>query len=230
MNTHHKSHHIFAYLGILLLIFVVFFGVRYFQSEYTFENILVGKSAQSYEDGEVTANPFFPDPDHMMTGYTSDHWVTFGSKKFSFAYPSEYALRILNDARVEIIPSSLSHTASSCDSGDEQERSLCLHPPRSPHITVSYENLENTIDSNPPFESFTIGDLNIMRKQYEDEYGGSVWYYDQNRSILVTYDYDDVVGGQSFDTLHQTYGDQYQLDAGMQNKLALEILKSIEVK
>jgi len=39
MKQKHNSHIIFIWLGILILIFVVFFGLRYFASDYSFKEV-----------------------------------------------------------------------------------------------------------------------------------------------------------------------------------------------
>ena len=56
--TNHKSHHIFIYLGILIGIFILVFGIHYFQSNYTFEKIEPAVTEQNYDDGPLTKSPF----------------------------------------------------------------------------------------------------------------------------------------------------------------------------
>lgn len=59
MHKKHNSHHIFLYLGLLVLLFIFVFGIRHFASEYTFskEGIEINNS-QDYEDGIRSSNPF----------------------------------------------------------------------------------------------------------------------------------------------------------------------------
>jgi hypothetical protein len=58
--TNHKSHHIFIYLGILILLFALVFGMKYFKSLYNFDQVDVVVSNQSYDTGALTESPFVP--------------------------------------------------------------------------------------------------------------------------------------------------------------------------
>lgn len=59
MHKKHNSHHIFVLLGILILLFLIIFGIRYFQSQYSFgKNDITIDNTQNYEDGVNTQNPF----------------------------------------------------------------------------------------------------------------------------------------------------------------------------
>ncbi|MCI5051093.1 MAG: hypothetical protein MRY57_02195 [Candidatus Pacebacteria bacterium] len=54
----HNSHHIFGLLGLLVLVFLIIFGLRYFVSEYSFGETQNVENTQSYEDGVSENNPF----------------------------------------------------------------------------------------------------------------------------------------------------------------------------
>ena len=71
-KRHHQSHHIFAFLGALLLIFIIFFGIQAFEKTYNFEDISVD-DAQGYYDGANTTNPFFPHPDDALAQVADYH-------------------------------------------------------------------------------------------------------------------------------------------------------------
>jgi hypothetical protein len=58
--TNHKSHHIFIYLGILILLFALVFGMKYFKSLYSFEETGVTVAEQNYDAGALTESPFVP--------------------------------------------------------------------------------------------------------------------------------------------------------------------------
>ena len=58
--TNHKSHHIFIYLGLLIGIFILFFGFNYFKSLYNFNEATVVVSDQDYNNGVLTESPFVP--------------------------------------------------------------------------------------------------------------------------------------------------------------------------
>lgn len=59
MHKKHNSHHIFLYLGLLTLLFILVFGIRYFASEYTYSpNGIEINNSQDYEDGLSSFNPF----------------------------------------------------------------------------------------------------------------------------------------------------------------------------
>ena len=233
MKHHHKSHHIFTFLGVLLLIFIIFFGIRYFQSTYTFENAFVDNSAQDYEEGIDTTNPFLPHPDDVSE-LDNTRWIRFGSDTLSFLYPNRYALRIANGNYISIIPPLAKNEApSDCNQySDEQERTQCLNPDMSPYIIVELVASDNNISfQEESIQDVTIDDQIWQRSSYQDEFGGSVWYRKpiDSGAIQVSYRYHDSLGGVSFDTLHAQYGDQYQLPASEQDKLALAVMKSIEL-
>ena len=233
MKHHHKSHHIFIFLGALLVIFLVFFGLRYFQSEYDFENILTNNQ-QSYEEGDNSISPFLPHPDNLTEQRKFD-WVRFGSGHLSFLYPDEYALRIINGSHVKVIPPlPIDDASNNCDMyTDEQERSSCMNPDMSPHITiVTKVSPDGSEEPRGNSQDIQIGDMIWKKTSYQDEFGGSVWYTRNIDTgvIEVSYRYVDTPGGMSFDTVRAQRGNQYQLDVEGQNKLTLAIMKSIEVK
>lgn len=59
MHKKHNSHHIFLYLGLLVLLFVLVFGIRYFASQYTYSSKGIEiNNSQDYDDGLRTYNPF----------------------------------------------------------------------------------------------------------------------------------------------------------------------------
>jgi hypothetical protein len=59
MYKKHNSHHIFLFLGFLILLFILIFGIRHFASEYTYskDGIEIDNS-QSYDDSLYSLNPF----------------------------------------------------------------------------------------------------------------------------------------------------------------------------
>jgi hypothetical protein len=59
MRIKHNSHYIFLFLGLLVLLFVLIFGVRYFQSSYFFsDREIILDNTQDYNDGVAIENPF----------------------------------------------------------------------------------------------------------------------------------------------------------------------------
>jgi len=59
MHKKHNSHHIFLFLGLLILLFIFIFGIRHFASEYTYDKKDTEiNNSQNYEDGLHTNNPF----------------------------------------------------------------------------------------------------------------------------------------------------------------------------
>ncbi|MFT7016429.1 MAG: hypothetical protein ACJATX_000392, partial [Candidatus Paceibacteria bacterium] len=172
MKQHHKSHHIFAFLGALLLIFIVFFGVQYFQQQYTFESVALDNS-QSYEEGDDTTNPFLPHPDELGQDEDQYSWVTFGSTKMSFLYPDQFALRVMNGGMVGIIPPLSNAGAEECNHSDEQAQAECLNPPESPNIMIQIGT--NTwpagllADNAKPI---SITGIKVIKNSFQTEFGG----------------------------------------------------------
>lgn len=58
MHKKHNSHHIFLFLGLLVALFIIIFGVRYFQPEYRFDEGIQVENTQGYDDGTSIKNPF----------------------------------------------------------------------------------------------------------------------------------------------------------------------------
>lgn len=59
MHKKHNSHHIFLFLGLLVLLFIIVFGIRHFQSEYSYsDNEVIFDNSQNYQDGVPSENPF----------------------------------------------------------------------------------------------------------------------------------------------------------------------------
>jgi len=236
MKYHHKSHHIFAFLGALLLIFVVFFGIQFFQQQYTFESVALNNNS-SYEDGVDTTNPFLPHPDESSNSVSDNYnWITFGSTKLSFLYPDQYALRVSSGTLVSIIPPLLNTEKEDCSSyKDEQRRALCLKPDLSPHITLRVGTIDDPWSPGMLAENIQdliVNGMTLKKNSYQDEYGGTTSYrmIEGDRVIEVLYRHVDTPGGMSFSSLHKKYGNQYQLTAVEQDKLAIAIMKSIELK
>lgn len=237
MKLHHKSHHIFTLLGALVLIFIVFFGIRYFQAEYNFQDIQLTNNAQSYDEGIDTSNPFLPHPDESSSALIEKFsWVTFGGNGFSFAYPDQYALRIVNGKHIDVLPPLSAQNPVDCSIyTDEQERALCERPHMSPHITIQADVDENDFPpglSADTLQVVSVDGVRLEKNHYADEYGGTTVYRmnDEGRIVQVSYRYADVQGGTSFATLNERYGNQYQLNSRDQDKLALALLNTITLK
>lgn len=226
MKTH-KSHHIFTYLGLLALLFVLVFGVHYFQSNYSFEDMATLDNSQDYEEGRDTVNPFVTNI--YAETETPDSWRAFSSEKISFKYPREYQLHINGMSDFSITAPYVKNI--SCDDiDDEQERAMCLRPYLSPNISIEL-GTENT---NPFIEKVTsvrIAGVDWKRSLYQDEFGGTVWFgSDDAESIIVSYHFTDVSGGMLFNSLHSQYGQQYQLTQSEQEKLVRSIIATINIQ
>jgi len=221
--TKHKSHHIFAYLGVLTLVFIVIFGVRYFNVEYRFDDVEVINNSQAYEEGTSTKNPFIQ---HVYADFAAEpDWSTVGTSSIDFAYPRKYQLMMGTEKFIVSAPFA---TASDCEGVlDEQERAGCFNSAVSPYITI---DTKGTL-SNPftdDIRNVVIDGIEWQRKQYSDEYGGFVSFSREN--IELMYEYTDVDGGVSFETLHNDLGEQYQLSQVEQEQLARNIISTIKVK
>lgn len=67
MHKKHNSHHIFLFLGLLVLLFIIIFGIGYFQSEYRFDGAIEIDNTQNYEEGITIVNPFSePLPEYVQ--------------------------------------------------------------------------------------------------------------------------------------------------------------------
>ena len=230
MKRKHHSHIIFLLIGLLVLIFALIFGVQYFKSEYSFNDVIPESSEQSYDEGSLTDNPFvtsLPEqPSEILRSFASDY--------LRFSYPARFDLRIMNARSTQVLALSGDRDVSNCSIiTDEMARAECFTPPTSPNIKV--EILDNDV-VNPFISSETssdimIGNSNWKRFAYNDEFGGSVWYQKQLSQDLVqiSYRHADVLGGQSFESLNQQYTDTYQLSRNQQDELARMIIQTVQI-
>ncbi len=220
----HKSHHIFAYLGLLVLLFVTIFGIQFFKNQYNFIDIAYDNSG-TYEDG-INQNPFTQET--FADTKDKTEWITFGFNDTQFAYPEKYQLRIDSDSLVYIVaPHTMSEQCNEII--DEQLRAECFNPPVSPYITINTNALlENPFETNT--RSVFIDGEEWSRTMINDEYGGMASYKKifSDSVIEVRYYYNDVQGGRTFETLHSEFGDQYQLTQSEQESLVREIIKTIK--
>ena len=82
--TNHKSHRIFIYLGILVAIFILFFGFNYLKSVYILNEAAVIVSDQGYDTGALTESPFISlksdvlgiDPSMKKEGNSLNNWIS----------------------------------------------------------------------------------------------------------------------------------------------------------
>ncbi|MCA9351240.1 hypothetical protein KC929_00495 [Patescibacteria group bacterium] len=225
MNRKHHSHLVFGLLGLLVLIFIMVFGVRYLVARYGYQDV-PGNEAEAYEDGRLTKNPFTTPVDQVVD---RNGWKTFSSGTMTFSYPETLALRVFGSGKVTIAPNAHVFTSLSCGGiQDEQERADCQHPPMSPDVTI---HLSDESTTAPPGSVTMIEGTSWYLDRYQDEYGGTTWYRRvvSSGTIEVSYRYRDTLGGVGFETLVSQYGDQYRLNARQQDDLVRSILGTISI-
>ena len=78
----HNSHHIFVLLGLLIFVFLLIFGIRYFQSEYSFGQSREVQNSQNIDSGFSINNPFLEPleedieiPDTPLTDPNIDNYL-----------------------------------------------------------------------------------------------------------------------------------------------------------
>lgn len=225
----HKSHHIFLYLGLLVLLFVFVFGVHYFQGTYQFKEVVTIETTSSYDEGIDTINPF--QVSSAVAEASKINWHKFKKDNVMFAYPREYQLRMNNKASIFITaPYSISDDCPSIV--DEQARALCYKPQLSPNISIT---THMGISDNPFTNETTlvlVDGEQWQRTAIQGEYGGTVSFIKSymTETIEVTYNYVDTDGGFSFASLQKNLGNQYQLSQKNQEQLVRDIISTIEVK
>lgn len=233
MKKTHSSHLIFILLGLLLLLFMFVFGIQYFRSNYNFkplENIL---GSEDYEEGVSLNNPFFANNKAHNDLDIRFEWISFKSEALTFQYPDIFSLKIYDSTHIQILPPYINTLDNCKDIVDEQEKSLCMKPIYSPDITV-----QHTDTTNPQLASLgemgreVINNTDWVKKEYQDEYGGQIWYISENAGMntIVSYSYTDIEGGRDFNTLNEEYRNHYMLPVADQDKLALNIISTLRLK
>lgn len=225
----HKSHHIFLYLGLLVLLFVGVFSVHYFQGTYKFTEVIATNNTGSYDEGIDIINPFEATP--LVSQAHAATWQSFKKDNLMFAFPKEYQLRMNNKGSVFI--TAPYDASGDCESiTDEQAQAFCYKPQISPNITITVHSdaFENPFanESSPVL----INKEQWYRSTFQGEYGGTVSFSKSytNETIQVAYDYADSNGGYSFDFLQDRLGNQYQLSQKKQEQLVRDIISTIEVE
>lgn len=223
----HNSHHIFIYLGLLALLFVVIFGLRYFQGEYKFSDVVIENRSSSYDEGINTINPFVKTASADLT--LNRDWVTVGFNDIMFMHPRKYQAKLAGESQMRIAP--FYKKGKNCDLiKDEQERSLCVNPPISPDIIIDTNaELENPF--NQESVSVIIDGIEWKRVSLATEFGGSVWFSRpmEGQVVEVLYRHVDASGGVIFKDLQQEYGNQYQLSQSEQESLVRDIISTIKL-
>ena len=224
MTRKHHSHFVFGLLGLLVLLFITVFGVRYLVARYAYQDV-PGGEAEAYEDGRLTENPFTTPVDQFVD---RGNWKTFSSGVLTFSYPEDLALAVMGSRKVMIAPNAEVFQSKSCEGiHDEQERADCQHPPTSPDITIKFIDEMATPSGSP----VVVEGIPWHVERYQDEYGGTTWYRKlaSSGTVEVSYRYRDTVGGISFDTLATEYGNDYRFDARGQDDLVRGILGTLSI-
>ncbi|MFT7328230.1 MAG: hypothetical protein ACI870_000416 [Crocinitomicaceae bacterium] len=235
MKKNHSSHIIFVYLGALLLLFILVFGIHYFQSQYTFEVVDTLDASQDYDDGKKLYNPFTTNIEKEISLDPYYRWVSFESETVTFKYPDIFSLQVFNSSYIKILPGKFnSYRENDCaEYLDEQRKALCSSPQYSPNITiealVSEKELITLWQNNG---RLVINNKDWQQKRYMDEFGGTTWYIHDDDYLFsyVYFEHADTSGGVTFDSLAENLGDQYQLSESEQQSLTEDILSTLRFK
>lgn len=231
MSKKHNSHFIFILLGILVLVFVVFFGMRYFTSSYSFSDVDSSEMADIGGESETVIDyepePLFPPV------VVPDGWQDYSNSFFSFSYPTSYQVLDLDSLSVVIMP--YPAVDSICNELVDQAYLNCMQQQvLSPMITVSQTPALVNLDSigllEPknsvmgPFSvqsAFETDELGMSSGHYTFDTGSQLMYVHYLQSNIIGNDYD-------FEILQSDLGqDQYALDEDQQRNLTEQIIQTI---
>lgn len=224
----HNSHYIFALLGVLILLFLVVFGTRYFQGQYSFEPVAVA-GPQAYDDGVSIENPFSVTASNQInykpfTGESLDTSVELYDV-FTLQYPESY--RFFNEAG-DLYRITANVDIDNCDSVvHEQERIVCENRNIvSPNIFINKISPENQGFFEANSDSVFVDGLEWKRFIFSSEFG----VLDAYRATIDGQEYEismisaDSPKGNTF-----IFSEFLLLDTADQSKLLRKIVESIEI-
>ncbi len=232
----HKSHYIFALIGLLFLLFVAVFGIGYFYPEYSFKEVESVDNTHSYYDGISTENPFEVDlesrveVDPLFDPFVEgqDNLTVSIFNNYEITYPSKYVVAKEEGRYVLVKSLQEYYEYSNCSSIEiEEDRIRCQYAKIiSPYITISQIDSID-FDYLDYIDTIRFGSYGWDKYLRASEYGQVIAYRADIDGDVLEFRLraEDSPGGQIFEKK-----DIYELSAAEQEELLLSILESFTVQ